>query len=403
MTSPLGQFFRIQRHCEVAFARRIFTPAVLAVSLLAMTAPACRATNSRYLGLPPRLTGADHSAPMIALGMRLFFDSRLSANGKVSCATCHMPVRGFADGRRYAIGINGVSGTRNTPTLWNAALMTSFFWDGRRSSLLRQALDPLFDPREMGLPSDSALLDAIGRDPECRREFRQAFGSDNDSLTIRNVAGAIATFEETLVAGDSPFDRYFYGHEPYAMSPAAVRGLSLFRGRAGCAACHTITTKYALFTDNRFHDEGVGTGRIAAYLATASVRVARTPTGQLDDLVTSDPQVAALGRFAITKNPREIGSFRTPTLRNVALTAPYMHDGSIPTLRQAVDFEVYYHGLRSTRPLILTPSERSDLVAFLGSLTSPAAFELAKWPALHETHNRHRAVPASVSPSIATR
>ncbi|MHB8816468.1 MAG: cytochrome-c peroxidase [Steroidobacteraceae bacterium] len=314
------------------------------------------------------------------LGMRLFFDSHLSGNGKVSCATCHMPARGFTDGRPLAVGINGQHGTRNTPTLWNSAYLNSFFWDGRSRSLAGQAHNPLFDSREQGLRNPQQLLDTLRHDPIYRGAFQRAFGAGASAISVSNVAYALAAYESTLIAGDSPFDRYFYGHDPRAMSAAAIRGLAIFRGRAGCATCHTITTKYALLTDNRFHDEGVGMDQIAAFLAATSVRVVRTPPALLDDLVTSDPRVAALGRFVITKNPRDIGRFRTPTLRNVALTAPYMHDGSVPTLDQAVDFEIYYRGLRSKRPLILTPNERSDLVTFLDSLTSPAAMELVTPP-----------------------
>jgi cytochrome c peroxidase len=375
-----AQILRVQHRYCVHVGRCVCAPALLALSLLAIAPSICRAADSQYLGLPLRGASAqvDHLSPESVLGMRLFFDDRLSGDRKISCATCHIPARGFADNHRCAIGIDGQRGTRNTPTLWNVAFMTSFFWDGRRSSLVRQALDPLFDPREMGLRSRGALLDAIKHDPSYRKAFHRAFGSGDDSITVEHVASAIASFEETLVAGDSLFDRYFYGHEPHAMSPAAIRGFELFRGRAGCATCHTITAHYALFTDNQFHDEGVGMSRIAPQLAAASIRVARTPPARLDDLVTSDPQVAALGRFVITRKPSDIGAFRTPTLRNVALTAPYMHDGSIPTLPQAVDFEIYYRSLRAKRPLILTPRERSDLVAFLRSLTSPAAAALAK-------------------------
>ena len=331
-------------------------------------------TGDRYLGLPPQKRERSNVPSFqAALGKRLFFDSRLSGDGKVSCATCHIPSHGFTDGRPFAIGIDDRKGTRNTPTLWNSAYFPRFFWDGRSQSLAEQALNPLFNPRELGLRDPQQLLGTIRGDPTYRSAFRKAFG--RRAINASDVAHALASYEETLLAGNSPFDRYFYGHEPHAISMAAIRGLHLFRGRAQCASCHRISRTYALFTDGSFHDEGVGLGHVAATLAATSIRIARTPAGELDRLITSDPRVAALGRFALTKDPSDIGKFRTPSLRNVALTAPYMHDGSVQTLRQAVEFEIYYRGLLSKRPLVLTPGDRSDLVAFLKSLTSPAAFQ----------------------------
>jgi cytochrome c peroxidase len=354
----------------------------LLIFLIAMNdSPALsQSASSLYLGLPsqPNLGTPNALSPRAALGMRMFFDSRLSSNGKVSCATCHVPAHGFTDGRPTAIGIDDQRGTRNTPTLWNSAYLSSFFWDGRSASLTNQAPNPLFDSREQGLRSPRQLIDILRGDAGYRFAFRRAFDGGATAISISNVALALASYEKTLIAGNSPFDRYFYGHDPHAVSTSAIRGFELFRGRAGCASCHTVGEKYAIFTDNMFHDEGVGLEQIAPNLAAASVRVAHTPTGTLDHLITSDAVVAALGRFAVTKDPRDIGKFRTPSLRNVALTAPYMHDGSIPTLRRAVDFEIYYRGLLLKRPLILTPAERSDLVAFLDSLTSPAAMALAK-------------------------
>lgn len=367
-------------HCSLIFLTRLARNLLIFLIAINSAAALTRSASNRYLGLPPRpIRGTPYAlAARAALGMRLFFDNRLSGNGKISCATCHVPARAFTDGRPIAIGIDGQRGTRNTPTLWNSAYLDSFFWDGRSPSLASQARNPLFDSREQGLRNSGQVLTVLRGDPAYRSAFKRAFGSGAAAISVPNVAIAIASYEKTLIAGDSPFDRYFYGHDAQGMSASAVRGFELFRGRAGCASCHTVGGSYALFTDNKFHNEGVGFERIAANLAASSERVTRTPTGKLDELTTSDPVVAALGRFTVTKEPSDIGKFRTPSLRNVALTAPYMHDGSIGTLRQAVDFEIYYRGLRSKRPLILTPRERSDLVAFLDSLTSPAAIELSK-------------------------
>jgi len=353
---------------------------LLILQIAMSAAPALSgAPNDRYLGLPTQPhfeMDAAHSS-RAALGKRLFFDKHLSGNGEISCATCHAPTRALSDGRSLAVGINGKRGTRNTPTLWDSAYMSSFFWDGRSVALTNQAINPLLNPREQGLRNTGQLLDSIRRSPAYRSAFSTTFGGASDSISVRNVTRALAAYEETLVAGDSPFDRYLYGHETHAMSAAAIRGFELFRGRAGCSSCHTINSRYALFTDGEFHDEGVGFGLLATKLAMAAVRVAHTPAGELDQLITSDSMVAALGRFVQTKDPHDIGKFRTPTLRNVALTAPYMHDGSISTLLQAIDFEIYYQGLHSKRPLILTPNERSDILAFLDELTSPAASNLS--------------------------
>lgn len=367
------------RRCASKALRGIFSIALICLVTIDSKSAAAHSTNSRYLGLPPRQTKETSTAlsARAILGMRLFFDRRLSGNGEVSCATCHIPTHGFTDGRPIAVGVEGQRGTRNTPTLWNSAYLARFFWDGRAGSLASQALSPLFNPRELGVRNPQVLVSIIRGDPTYRTAFQKAFGGGAAAISASEVGRALASYEGTLVAGDSPFDRYFYGHERHAISAAAIRGLGLFLGRANCASCHTVNKTYALFTDNTFHDEGIGLGPLAATLATTSMRITRTPTGELDRLISSDPVVAALGRFVITKDPSDIGKFRTPSLRNVALTAPYMHDGSIQTLSEAVELEIYYRGLRSGRPLLLTPTDRSDLVAFLNCLTSPAAFQSA--------------------------
>jgi cytochrome c peroxidase len=323
------------------------------------------------LGLPPVPSPRDNpqTPEKVALGRALFDDKRLSVDGSVSCSTCHQPDRAFTDGRSLAQGVRQQNGTRNAPTLINSAYLTSLFWDGRRGSLEEQAADPLVNPVEHGLDSHDEVLARVRADAAYVAGFRAAFDVAPGSIRLEHVVKALAAFQRTLVAGDSPFDRYRYGGNPSALSDAQIRGLGLFAGRAGCTACHTIGKEDALLTDNAFHSIGIGQGRAQSRLADRTTRLVRLSPAERDRGITSDPEVAELGRFAVTLKPVDIGRFRTPTLRNVALTAPYMHDGSVPTLGEAVEREVYYRGLESGRPLILTPEEKADLVAFLEALT----------------------------------
>ena len=325
------------------------------------------------LGLPPVPVPGENpwTSEKVALGRALFDDKRLSSDGTVSCSTCHQPEHAFTDGRALARGFQHRAGTRNTPTLINSAYLKSLFWDGRRESLEEQAADPLFNPVEHGLGSHDELLAVVRADAAYKAGFRAAFGVTPESIRIEHVLKALASFERTLVAGDSPFDRYRYGGDPSALSVSQVRGLGLFLGRARCATCHTIGNEHALLTDQEFHTIGIGQARIQSGLAGRATRLVRLSRPELDRSIMSDPDVAALGRFAVTLKPGDIGRFRTPSLRNVALTAPYMHDGSVPTLAEAVERELYYRGLESGRPLVLTPREKADLVAFLEALTSP--------------------------------
>jgi len=324
------------------------------------------------LGLPPVPIPRDNpqTPEKVALGHALFDDKRLSADGKVSCSTCHQPDRGFTDGRSVAQGVQQRAGSRNTPTLINSAYLTSLFWDGRRKSLEEQAADPLVNPVEHALGNHEELLATVRADAAYVAGFRAAFGVSPESISTEHVLKALAAFERTLVAGDSPLDRYRYGGDSSVLSAAQLRGLGLFEGRASCTTCHIIGKEYALLTDYEFHTIGIGQARIQPGLANRAVRLVRLSRTERDQSIMSDPEVAALGRFVVTLKPGDIGRFRTPSLRNVALTAPYMHDGSVPTLAEAVEREVYYRGLESGRPLVLTPQDKADLVAFLEGLTS---------------------------------
>jgi cytochrome c peroxidase len=307
----------------------------------------------------------------VALGRALFTDKRLSADGTISCASCHQAQSVLTDGLAVAEGVQKHKGTRNTPSLINTAYLSSQFWDGRRTSLEDQAQDPFVNPVEHGLPNHTALLRIVQGDAAYITQFRQVFGVSPDHITLDHIAKAIASFERTLIAGGSPFDRYEYGGDSSAISASARRGLALFRGRARCQTCHTLGATSALFTDDQFHSLGVGFKRIEPRLAEIATQVARAKGQDLDEAILTRSEISELGRFVVTRRPADIGRFKTPSLRNVAVTAPYMHDGSLSTLEEAVDLEVYYRSLEANRPLILTSQEKADLIAFLRSLTSP--------------------------------
>ena len=315
---------------------------------------------------------------------KLFFDKRLSADGNVSCANCHDTNQAFTDGLPVAAGIRKQRGTRNTPTLINAAFATTQFWDGRRASLEEQAHDPFVNAVEHGLPNHPSVADLVKRDPDYTQQFKNVFAVRSAAISIHHVAQALASYERTLIAGDSAFDRYEYGADKNALSIPAQRGLDIFRNQAGCAACHTIEKSYALFTDHKFHSAGVGMHRIQARLAEITTRAlkakgervtelqptGRTATRSVDETVLTDAEISELGRFNVTSQPADIGRFKTPTLRNIALTAPYMHDGSLKTLEEVVEVELYVRGNATHQPLILTPTEKQDLIEFMKSLNS---------------------------------
>lgn len=223
------------------------------------------------------------------------------------------------------------------------------------------------------------MVDVVTHAADYPALFREVFGLAAADIRPAHVGQALAAYERTLVAGNSPFDRYAYGHDKTALTPSAVRGLELFRGRANCVACHSIDATSALFTDNRFHSLSVGMAGLSDRLPALTTAIARAKEagGSLDRLVLDAQDVANLGRFVHTLEPADIGKFRTPSLRNAALTAPYMHDGSVATLREAVELEIYYRGAEAGRPLVLTPREKDDLVAFLEALTSPDALTFA--------------------------
>lgn len=320
-----------------------------------VAAPALGAPSLREvfggLGLLPdvNVPYANPTTPAkVELGKRLFFEPRLSGDGKLACVSCHVPGLGWADGRSTGIGFQGRALKRNVPSVLNAAYYSGFFHDGRAGSLEEQALGPLFNPDEMNATA-SQVVATLSRIPGYRQRFQEAFGTEP---TIDGVGKALAAFERTLISKDSAFDRWVQGDDA-AMTPQARRGLELFTGKADCTACH----KGSNFSDDKYHNIGVaGSG-------------------------TKDK-----GRFDVTGDPDDLGAFKTPSLRNVALTGPYMHDGSIATLREAVKhYEEVDLDFPNIDPLIdhwgLTDEEIDDVVAFLESLTGePLEIEVPRLP-----------------------
>ncbi len=331
------------------------------------------------LGLPEVPVPADNpqSPEKIALGKRLFEDKRFSADGTVSCANCHNPAKAFVDGLPVAEGIKKLKGTRNSPTVINAAYFASQFWDGRRPTLEEQAKDPFLNPVEHGLTGHQLIIDVIRKDPDYPAQFKKIFGVGPDGITIDHVVKAIASFERSVISGNSAFDRYMYGGDKNALSESAKRGLELYKGKARCQECHAISANYALFTDNKFHNLGVGFEKIRPRLReiVKEVKMAQQKGRELDKSILTNSEVSELGRFMITGKTSDIGAFKTPSLRNIAVTGPYMHDGSLATLEEVM--ALYNKGgeknpfLGSVRVLNLTDEEIKDVIEFMRSLTSP--------------------------------
>jgi cytochrome c peroxidase len=292
-------------------------------------------------GMPLYMPGA-RDVPLnpaaAALGRALFHDARLSADGRVSCARCHEPARAFTDGERVSTGVHGRTGARNTPTLVNRGFGEAQFWDGRVGTLIEQVLHPIEDPREMGMPRDDAAA-RIAADTGYVTWFRNVL---NDVVSSTSLGLALAAYVATVTSGDAPFDRWSAG-DTLAIDAQARLGRRLFDGKARCTLCH----QGANFSDERFHNTGVG---------------------------WSDGLTADSGRYLVTRRTQHIGAFKTPTLREIHRTAPYMHDGSLATVEDVIEF--YDRGGEPNpflspdmRPLQLTREEKQALLAFLRSLS----------------------------------
>jgi len=286
----------------------------------------------------------------IELGKQLYFDGRLSKNNAISCAFCHNPGTGFADPRQTSIGVGGGVGGRQSPTVYNTGLNHVQFWDGRARSLEEQAIGPIHNPVEMAETHEHVVA-KLGKIKGYQQQFKAVFGTD---VNLQGIAEAIAAYERTVLSTNSAFDKHVLGDQK-AMDEAAVRGMALFKGKARCILCHNGPN----FTDNQFHNLGV-------------------------------PQVGPmkedLGRFVVSRAEKDRGAFKTPTLRSITETAPYMHDGAFKTLEQVVEFLDQGGGSNPNlsplvKPLNLTAGEKGDLVAFLKALAGePIPFSMPKLP-----------------------
>ncbi len=287
------------------------------------------------------------TAEKIELGRLLFFDKRLSRNNTVACATCHMPALAFTDGQPVSLGIHRQLGTRSAPASINRAFSRAQFWDGRAATLEDQSIGPFVNPVEHGFVDYNEMLAKLNQIEGYKKLFKQVFGTE---ITMDGVGKAIASFQRTILSGNSPADRYDLGGEETALSDTAKRGLELFRGKARCTRCHSGFN----FTDEKFHNVGIGWD-------------------------TDRPDV---GRYAVTKNQEDMGAFKTPTLREISRTAPYMHDGRFGTLEEVVEF-YDKAGIKNPFqdnliiPLELTAQEKKDLVAFLRSLNGEGWQQIA--------------------------
>jgi len=347
------------------------------------------------------------TAGKIALGEKLFFDGRLSADGTVACASCHDPARAFTDGRRVSTGIKGRVGQRNAPTVLNALYNRTQFWDGRATTLEEQAAFPIVNPSEMGEPSVDAAVARIAQDREYRQAFQRVFGGPPAGLDLLR---AIASYERTQVSFDSPFDHFIAG-DGNAIDASAKRGWALFNGRGRCTMCHAVTRgqpDVTLFTDHHFHNIGVAViGADTLAMVRQADQAIRPGDMRAVDRTAIQSNLSSLGRFLVTRQDADIGAFKTPGLRNLLMTAPYFHDGSHPTLWDVMDH--YNKGGdhddpfldKDMQPLALKEAEIDDLVAFLASLTSPeykkpALEELARQRKLSRTSRPYRNTASTV-------
>ena len=342
-------------------------------------------TQQTPLGLPPLVAPNNNpiTTAKIALGKKLFYDRRLSLNNTFSCAMCHIPEQGFSSHEMAtAVGIEGRSVGRNSPTLYNVAYAKLLFHDGRENSLEQQVWAPLLAHNEMGNPSIGYVIDKIKSLPDYAGLFEKIFTTAPDML---NVGQAIASYERSLNSANSAFDRWLFGKQADAVSDDVKRGYQLFSGKAGCSACHSIDKNVALFTDHQLHNTGIGY-RESMQTAPETQKVQVAPGVFIEVETQQFSSVSAaktndLGRYAITQNPDDRWKYKTPSLRNIALTAPYMHNGSLSSLKEVIRFYnqggVDNENLDSLiKPLNLAEREINDLAEFLQALTGSNVPEL---------------------------
>jgi len=319
----------------------------------------------------------------ISLGRQLFYDRRLSLNNTFSCAMCHIPEQGFTNNEMAtAVGIEGRSVRRNSPTLYNIAYAKTLFHDSRETSLEQQVWGPLLAHNEMANPSIGVVIEKVKSIADYNRQFERIFGK---GPSMETIGMAIASYERSLNSANSAFDRWYFGHDKNAVDEQAQRGFKLFTGKANCAGCHSVAKNQALFTDHDNHNTGIGYREAMSqpgesqplqvapgvYLNVAGSLIAKVSAAKANDL----------GRYEITQDPQDRWKYKTPTLRNISLTAPYMHNGSLTTLREVVEFYnrggVVNENLDPLiKPLQLTNDEIDDLTAFLHTLTGDNVPEL---------------------------
>lgn len=363
---------------------------VMVLALAACQRPAAvDTTAASMLGLPPvpHPAGAARSPAAVDLGRKLFMDRRLSSNNTLSCAMCHVPEQGFAAVElATSVGIEGRSLRRNAPTLLNVAYVRELFHDGRSGSLEHQAWAPLLNHIEMGNQSTQDVIAKIRSMPDYRGRFEEAFGGS--VADERTVGAALAGYQRTLVAGNSRFDRWRYANDKSALNDDERAGFAVFSGKGRCIECHTAGDKHALFTDARFHNTGIGFARSRGAADPTRRHVVQlapfvfTEIAESDLASVSEPVQDDMGRQEVTKQDADRWSYRTPSLRNVGITAPYMHDGSLTTLEAVI--EHYQQGgidhpgkSPLLQPLSLTIEEKRNLAAFLRSLTGEHVGALA--------------------------
>lgn len=328
------------------------------------------------LGLPPLpLKFANVSAGKVALGRRLFFDRRLSFNNTLSCAMCHLEEDAFASTQsKKAIGMEGRTIRRNSPSLLNVVYQRTLFHDGRESRLDLQAWLPLLAEDEMANPSMGHVLDRIGALEDYTVQFEQVY--PGEGISVRSVGDAIASFEATLLSANSRFDRWYYGTEKDLLNEQEVAGFRIFTGKGGCSGCHRIEPDSALLTDHQFHNTGIGYRAAMRpereYVIPLAPGVETKMSLETIDAFGEKPR-NDVGRFEVTLKESDRWAYKTPSLRNVSRTPPYMHDGSIATLEDVIE---YYSSGAAAKfgnngylvHLNLAADEKAALAAFLRSL-----------------------------------
>lgn len=301
------------------------------------------------------------------LGETLFRDTTLSANRTLACSSCHDPSKAFAQDVAVPTVYGQRTGTRNVPSLLDLPHFTHFFWDGREERLDQAAVAAFTNQAEMAQPDMSVVIKAVSQKPDYRIRFKAAFG--NERVDQERISSSILAYLASVTTGRSRYDAFVAGNTA-ALTTAERRGLDVFRGKAECSSCHALEAAPAAFTDNQFHHSNVGMDRMAGQVGTTieSFKTKREQGVPLAALVLSDPDIAALGRFAISGQGNDLAAYRTPTLRNVTRTPPYMHDGSVRSLEEAIQREIYYRSLARGTPISLTAAEQQDLHAFLHAL-----------------------------------